>query len=91
MNKVCAVRDRAVDSFGQPIFVQALGLAIRSFGDELNRPDSQMGAHPGDYDLYHLADFNPDTGQFLTLDQPRMIAVGKDLKSPVPDRQGTRA
>lgn len=75
--KVVAVRDRALDSFGQPVFVRALGQAIRSFSDEVNSKESAMFAHPEDYDLYELAEFDEDRGEFNPMD-PRMIAVGKD-------------
>lgn len=79
--KVCAVRDRAVDSFGQPIFVRAIGEAMRSFMDELNREGSPMGAHPEDYDLYHIGDFDDQTGLLIACTPVKMLAVGKDVKN----------
>lgn len=83
MKIVVAVRDRAVDAFGQPFFVAALGEALRSFGDEVNRSDSVLNAHPEDYDLYELGSFDDVNGKLLPLDQPRMVAVGKDcVKAP---------
>ena len=50
---VVAVRDRAIDAFGRPFFVPTIGVALRSFHDEMNRqaPDNAMAAHPEDYDL----------------------------------------
>ena len=77
---VCAVRDRAVDAFGRPIFVATNGAAIRSFSDEVNRSgaDSPMHQHPEDYDLYQLGTFDDGSGKFECLEQPRMLAVGKD-------------
>lgn len=77
---ICAVRDRAIDAFGTPFFVQSIGMAVRSFTDELNRkaPDNQLSNHPEDFDLYHLGYYEGDTGKFVC-DDPRMVAVGKDL------------
>lgn len=75
---VCCVRDRATDAFGNPFFVTALGQAIRSFGDEINNKDSQLAAHPDDYDLYNLGKYDSDSGLFET-HIPKMIAVGKEL------------
>ena len=49
--KIVSVRDRAVDTFGQPIFVAAIGQAVRSFGDEVKNPQSPFNKHPEDYDL----------------------------------------
>lgn len=51
---ICAVWDAAVESFGQPFFVRSRGEAIRSFQDEVQKPDSQLHLHPEDYDLYEL-------------------------------------
>lgn len=76
---VCCVRDRAVDQFGTPFFVAAVGQAVRSFSDEINRkaPENNMAAHPEDFDLYVLGSYSGDSGLFKT-DVPRMVAVGKD-------------
>lgn len=79
---VCAVRDRALDAFMQPLFVPAIGLALRSFSDEVNRSESPMFAHPEDYDLYEIASYDDATGVIVPLDRPRMVSVGKDVKRP---------
>lgn len=79
---ICSVRDRALDAFMTPVFVPAIGLALRSFSDEVNRSDSPMFAHPEDYDLYQIGVFHDDTGN-ITPHPPRMVAVGKDVKRPV--------
>lgn len=76
--KIVTIRDRAVDAYGQPIFVQALGQAMRSFSDEINSKESTLNKHPDDYDLYHIGDYDQDTG-LITPKQPEMIAVGKNL------------
>lgn len=80
---ICSIRDRAVDSFGTPFFVQAVGQAIRSFSDEVNRvaSDNQFNKHPEDFDLYELGHFDTDTGHF-DCHAPRMIGIGKDLIRP---------
>jgi hypothetical protein len=80
---IVAVRDRAADTFGTPFYVVAVGQAIRSFADEVNREaaDSSLYMHPEDFDLYELGTFDDDDGSFDT-HAPKMIAVGKDLKVP---------
>lgn len=75
--KVVCIRDRAADVFGQPVFVAALGQALRSFGDEINNKESQMSKHPDDYDLYELGEFDDNEGLFYA-NNPRQIAVGKE-------------
>ena len=75
--KVVSVRDRAVATFGQPIFCSAIGQAVRSFGDEIKNTSSPFNKHPEDYDLYYLGEFDDDTGEFINV-KPEQVAVGKD-------------
>lgn len=77
---VVAVRDRAMDMFMQPFMVPTVGVAIRSFADEMNKHDAEavMSKHPEDYDLYQIAVFDESTGKYSE-NEPRQIAVGKDM------------
>lgn len=80
---IVAIRDRAVNAFGMPNFVPALGGAMRSFADEVNRKDSegrnQLSAHPEDFDLFELGTYDDQEAVFELLERPRQVAVGKDL------------
>ena len=76
---VVAIRDRAADIYGQPVFVNSLGSAIRSFGDEINNPESAISKHPEDFDLYELGSFNDEDAAFICGERPRQIAIGKDV------------
>lgn len=80
IHAICSVRDRAVDTFQRPFFAPAIGGAIRAFGDEVNRQGSEINAHPEDYDLYHLGNFDDQTGKLEMLEQPKQIAIGNQLK-----------
>lgn len=80
--KVVAIRDRAIDTYSQPVFVPSLGGAIRSFGDEVKRPHTEerpnpLNRHPEDYDLFLLGEFDDQTGVFDGC-RPEQVAVGKD-------------
>lgn len=77
---VVAVRDRATDAYMNPFIVPSLGVAIRSFQDEVNNPQSPMNLHPDDYDLYHLGEFDQERGSLTSLaDGPKQIAIGKNM------------
>lgn len=80
---IVSVFDRASNAFGRPIFVPAIGAAIRSFQDEINREaqDNTMYHHPDDYDLFELGTYNDEDGSIEALDRPKQIAIGKQLKS----------
>lgn len=79
---VLAVKDRMADAFGRPLFVPALGVGLRSFTDEVNRADkeNQMFNHPDDFDLYELGRFDDVTGRFDLHDDPKVVAIGKQVK-----------
>lgn len=77
---ICVVFDSAVQAFGQPIFVRAIGEGLRSFSDEVNRkaPDSALNAHPDDYVFHLLGVFDDETGEFDQSDR-RVLCRGKDV------------
>lgn len=75
---VCAVRDSAADAFGRPFVVPTLGLATRSFIDEVANPQSAFHSHPGDYTLFELGSFDDNTGKFESLESPRQIMRGQE-------------
>lgn len=79
---IYAVRDRATNQYGNPMFLVNHGHAIRSFQSEVNRADKDNALHQyaDDFDLYHLGSYDTDLGTFVTK-FPEQIAVGKDLKS----------
>ena len=76
---VCAVKDRAVDAYNRPLYVPTVGVAIRSFNDECNKKDSELHAHPEDYDLYELGQWDDQTAIYVALEQPRVIARAQDI------------
>lgn len=75
---IVSVRDRAVNGFASPFFVPSEGVALRSFTDEVNRPDSALAKHPEDYDLYVLGTFDDSDGSFA-VNVPRMLVAGKQV------------
>jgi hypothetical protein len=79
---MCAVRDRAADAYARPMFVPSVGIAIRSFSDEVNRKaeDNQMYNHADDFDLYELGEYDDETAKFMILDLPKQLAIGKQVK-----------
>lgn len=76
-----AVRDLAIQAFNRPFFVPAVGAAVRSFSDEVNRKaqENVMSHHPEDFELWELGTFDEDSGQLSPVDVARCIARAKDL------------
>lgn len=77
--KVVAIKDNAILSFAQPVFVPHVGAAIRSFGDEVGKKDTQLGQHPEDYELYLLGEYDDQTGMFTQDTAPERVSSGKDF------------
>jgi hypothetical protein len=79
---IVTIKDRATESFGVPMFMKALGQAIRGFTDEVNNEyeSNQMYHHPDDFDLYDLGVFNDSNCHFSLHDEPVMLIRGKDVK-----------
>lgn len=61
-----SVRDAKSEVFGRPFFVQSLGVAVRSFEDEVSRdhPENTMHRHPGDFSLWALGKYDDADGTF---------------------------
>jgi hypothetical protein len=76
------MKDRAADAFARPMFVPSIGVAIRSFSDEINRQaeDNQLYQHPDDFDLYDLGVFDDSDASFQLHEKPIQIAIGKQVK-----------
>lgn len=74
---VCAVKDNAILSFGQPFFVPHVGAATRAFVDDAKRDDQPVKAHPADFDLYVLGAFDDESGSF-ECSVPQLVLRGVD-------------
>jgi len=79
---LCSVKDRAADAYARPMFVPSVGVAIRSFSDEINRQadDNQLYHHSDDFDLYEFGEFDDNTGQFTLHELPKLLSLGKQVK-----------
>lgn len=78
--QIFAIRDRALGAYMQPWVAQTPGQATRMFQDELGSNESPMNKHPDDYDLYHIGEFNQDTGVLIPKESAQLLASGKNLK-----------
>lgn len=77
--QIFSVRDIKISSFNQPNFAPSIGAAIRAFADEVNRKDDNniLNRHPEDFEMYHLGEFDTDTGVFSSV-TPRQIALASE-------------
>lgn len=81
--KIVATRDVVGNVFSQPQFVVSVGMAIRSFGDACQNtqdPTNILAKHPGDFELWHLGEYDDETGTFDTTERSQ-IAVGANYRT----------
>ena len=76
--KVFTVYDLKSESYMPPFCVRAKGEAIRGFADQANDKNSAIGAHPSDYVLYELGDYDDRTAKFELLGDKLQVAVASD-------------
>jgi len=79
---VVSIFDRATGLYSRPVYVPSTGAAMRSFTDEINdpRPDNQLNKHPDDYDLFQIATWDDNTGQYTQLETfPMLLSLGKQV------------
>lgn len=76
--KVLAVYDVKAAAFNRPLFVPAVGLAERSFADEVNRvaPDNAMNSHPEDFNLFLIGEYDEVSGALSPLNPPSLMVSG---------------
>lgn len=80
---ICSLFDRAIAAYGRPMFVPAVGAAVRSLTDEANNPESELSKHPEDYDLYDLGFFDDADASFTLRDKPLFVVSTKSLMKNV--------
>lgn len=78
MHKVYSVYDQAAKAFLPPFCLRNDQQAIRTFKDCVNSPNHQFNAHPEDYSLYLMGEFNDALGEF-TNEQPGPKNLGSGL------------
>lgn len=78
---VCAVRDSAADCYNRPFFVASCGVAVRSFGDEVQRSaeDNAMNRHPEHFELWELGTYDDADASFELLPKARSLARASDF------------
>lgn len=78
--RVCSVYDSKAETFNNPFYVVALGVASRNFMDSFKGEGASMAPHRGDFILYHVADFDSNDGSFVSVIPPAMIMKGAEVE-----------
>ncbi len=79
MLMIFAVYDEKACSYGAPMFFPSRGVALRSFSDVVANRESPLAKHPGDYKLYDLGTFDPNSGKVVANQEPLFIVSATDV------------
>ena len=77
--KLFTVYDLKSQAYMPPFCVRAKDEAIRSFADQANNKDTGIGAHPSDYVLYELGDYDDQSAVITPYSEKVQVAIASDL------------
>lgn len=69
------VHDSAAGAFLEPFCAPTIEVAIRMFRQLVNRADHQFGKFPEDYTLFHVGEFDQESGALVGLPTPHSLGV----------------
>lgn len=89
--QVCAVYDKKVGAYMQPMFFRSKLEAIRSFADACTIPVDGTGSsnfvkYPEDFHLALLGDFDDNTGTFVSGDGPSPLITALECVKAARER-----
>lgn len=72
---VFAVYDSKAETYKNPFMTLSKGEARRAWGDVANDKNNDIGKHPEDYTLFHIATFDEETGKYENVVAPESMGV----------------
>lgn len=79
MLKAYSIYDRKTLQYHPPFFASTDAGAVRSFSDLCNDTNTQVGAHPNDYVLYLVGDYDDQKGELIPCAPLFHVADGQAL------------
>lgn len=61
--QVFCVQDTKAEAFMRPWVSRTVNEALRNFASECNAPDSALAKFPNDFCLWHVGEFDEETGK----------------------------
>lgn len=74
---VYAIRDKLL-GFGMPILRDNDAVASRAFEYDVTRSDSPYSAHPEDYTLFYIGEYDTDSAHINSV-SPRLVSSATDF------------
>ena len=78
MVKMFVIYDSSAQAYGNPLFMPSKGYAIRALIDAVKGADKMISAHPGDFSLFEVGEYDPQSASFKLLPAPvRVISAAE--------------
>lgn len=78
IHKMYCIHDTKAKAFLPPFILPTEGMAVRTFADCINSDTHQFGAHPEDYGLFFLGEFDDEKGELVPT-HPTIVRTGISL------------
>lgn len=78
--KAYSIRDSKGEIYHNPFFKHTHGEAERDFATAVNDDKSTLYQYPEDFDLYHVGEYDNNTGVFKPNDTPQHIIKAVNVK-----------
>lgn len=75
---ICAIRDSKI-SFYPPTTEENTQAAIRNFSMAINNSTGLLGFSPGDFALFHIADFDNEKGEVTSIWPVEQLVTGLEV------------
>jgi len=80
IHKMYSIRDQKSEVFNKPWYAVTHGEAERSFAAAVNDKQTTLSAHPEDFDLYWIGEYDDNSGKIMPLDTPQHVVKAIQLK-----------
>ncbi len=77
--KIFAIFDSKAEAYLNPFFNPTAGVALRSFAQAANDEQHDFNKFAGDYTLFELGSFDPQTGTISPLSAPHNLGTAHTL------------
>lgn len=80
--KVFCVYDSKIAAYQKPFHMRTTGEGLRAFIDACRLPDCMFSKHPGDFTLFHIANYDENSGKFENLVAPVSLGTAIEYVTP---------
>lgn len=78
ITKHFSVFDATAKFYSTTFPFKTIGEALRSFSTTAQDPKSQIGQYPKDFSLYHVGEYDDQTGKYTNLNQPVHLGTAQE-------------